>query len=124
VSLLAILIIVFVALATVLFVGGFVAAGRRQRARAADLAAKVEAADQALAAARAGDRGWDIAVLQAAARAAFASRADGREPDQLHLVQVIDRPGTDADEAVFRAVAGHREEDVVLGREGGQWVAR
>jgi hypothetical protein len=37
---------------------------------------------------------------------------------------VVDRPGTDADEAVFRVNDGDRGEDVVLGREGGQWVAR
>ena len=63
-------------------------------------------------------------MLEAAARQAYVSRFEGREPEQLHLVQVVDRPGTEADEAVFRAIDGHREEDVMLGREGGQWVAR
>ena len=123
-STLAIILIAFGVLALVLFVGGFVVAGRRARARDADLRTQIEAADQALAQARAGDRGWDPDVLQAAARQAYASQSDGREPEQLYLVQVIDRPGTDADEAVFRAIDGHREQDLVLGREGGQWVAR
>jgi type II secretory pathway pseudopilin PulG len=124
VSLIGILIVAFVVLAALLFVGGFIASGRRQRARSTQLVAKIEAADQALAQARAGDRGWDLEVLHAAAREAFASRFDGRQPDRLHLVQVIDRPGTEQDEAVLRAVHGHREEDIVLGRQGDRWVAR
>jgi type II secretory pathway pseudopilin PulG len=124
VSTFAIIVIVLAALLLVLFIGGFVANERRQRAHAAQLREQIEAADQALAQARAGDRGWDLALLEAAAREAYASRSDGREPDQLLLVQVVDRPGTDADECVFRAIGGQREEDVVLGREGDQWVAR
>ncbi len=79
---------------------------------------------EALAQARAGDRGWDLAVLQAAARQAFASGHGGHEPERLELIQVVDRPGTDADEAVFRAVHGHHAPDIVLGREGDRWVAR
>jgi type II secretory pathway pseudopilin PulG len=124
VSVLAIVLIAVAALLLLLFIGGYIANGRHQRARATRLRAQIEAADQALAEARAGDRGWDLAVLESAARQAYVSRFDGREPEQLHLVQVVDRPGTDADEAVFRAIDGHREQDVVLGREGGQWVAR
>jgi type II secretory pathway pseudopilin PulG len=124
VSTLAIILIVIAALLILLFIGGLVANARVRRARAAELQRQVEAADQALAQARAGDRGWDMAVLEAAARDAYASRSGGRAPEQLHLVQVVDRPGTDADEAVFRAIDGHQESDVVLGRDGGQWVAR
>jgi type II secretory pathway pseudopilin PulG len=124
VSLLGIIIVVFVVLALIMFIGGFIVAGRRQRARAADLQSKIEAADQALAAARAGDRGWDLELIETAARDAFAQRSGGREPDRLHIVQVIDRPGTDEDECIVRAGHGHHEEDVVLGRQGGQWVAR
>jgi len=124
VSLLAILIVVFVVLAVVFFVGGYIAAGRRREGREAQLLQAIKSADAALAQARAGDRGWDLAVLEAAAREACASRFGGLQPERLHLIQVVDRPGTDADEAVFRIIAGHRQEDVVLGREGGQWVAR
>jgi hypothetical protein len=124
VSLLAILIIAFVVLAVVFFVGGYIAAGRRRQGREAKLLEATKAADEALAQARAGDRGWDLALLQTAAREAYASRFDGRQPEELHLVQVVDKPGTEADEAVFRAIDGHREEDVVLGREGDRWVAR
>jgi len=124
VSVLAIVLIALGVLIVVLFVGGYIASGRIAQARAERLRAQIEAADQALAEARAGDRGWDLAILESAARQAYVSRFDGREPEQLHLVQVVDRPGTDADEAVFRAIDGNRERDVVLGREGGQWVAR
>ena len=107
-----------------LFVGGFIANARHTRAREAERRAQVEAADQALAQARAGDRGWDLAALQAAAREAFAAEHGGHEPDQLDLIQVVDKPGTEADEAVFRCAHGHHEHDVVLGREGERWVAR
>jgi len=124
VSLIAILIVAFVVLAVVFFVGGYIAAGRRRDAREGELLAQIQAADEALAQARAGDRGWDLDVLQSAAREAYANRFEGREPEQLHLIQVVDKPGTEADEAVFRAIDGHREEDVVLGREGDRWVAR
>jgi hypothetical protein len=124
VSVLAIVLIALAVLVIVLFVGGYIANGRIARARAARLHAQIEAADQALAEARAGDRGWDLATLESAARQAYVSRFEGREPEQLHLIQVVDRPGTDADEAVFRAIDGNREQDVVLGREDGQWVAR
>jgi type II secretory pathway pseudopilin PulG len=124
VSVLAIILIVLAALILLLFVGGLVANARRQRAREAQLHEQIEAADNALAEARAGDRGWDLPALEEVARQACAGRFGGRQPEQLHLVQVLDRPGTDADEAVFRAIDGDHEEDVVLGREGGQWVAR
>jgi type II secretory pathway pseudopilin PulG len=124
VSLIAILIIAFVVLAVVFFVGGYIAAGRRRDARESQLLVQIQAADEALAQARAGDHGWDLALLQTAAREAYATRFEGREPEQLHLIQVVDKPGTEADEAVFRAVDGHREEDLVLGREGDRWVAR
>jgi hypothetical protein len=124
VSTLAIILIVLAALFLLLFIGGFLVNDRRQRAREAELHAQIEAADNALAQARADDRGWDLPALEAVAREACASRFGGRQPEALHLVQVLDRPGTDADEAVFRAIDGDHEEDVVLGRESGQWVAR
>ena len=123
-SALAIVLIVLAAVILLLFAGGFVANARRHRAREAQLDAQIEAADQALAQARADDRGWDLPALQAAARAAFAAGHDGAEPERLDLVQVIDRPGIEADEAVFRCVHGHHEHDIVLGREGDRWVAR
>ena len=75
-------------------------------------------ADQHLAAAHAEDNGWERTGLEAAARSAIEQRT-GAAPRELVLVQVIDRPGTDADEAVFHADGT----ELVLGRRDGQWVA-
>ena len=109
-------------LAVLLFIGGYIVTvppPGAARAPGAD-----QAADEALAQARASDRGWDL-DLEAAAREAYASRFDGREPEKLHLIQVVDKPGTEADEAVFRAVVGlRRDESITLGRrEDGAWFA-
>jgi hypothetical protein len=41
---------------------------------------------------------------------------------ELHLVQVVDRPGTDEDQAVFRVVTDRGERTLVLGRRDGAWV--
>ncbi len=99
------------------------ASGRAARAREARLKAEVEQANQALAQAHAGDNGWDAAQMEAAARAAWSSGHHAGEPiAALHLVQVVDRPGIDADEAVYRIVgAGGHEHDVVLKRSGDGW---
>jgi hypothetical protein len=115
-----IVVAVIIVLLIVLFIGGYVVLGRRRAATDAELRARIEAADAELAQARAQDRGWERATIEAAARAAVAPR----EVAQLHLVQVVDRPGTDADQAVFRVVgADGRESTVTLGRRDGAWVA-
>jgi hypothetical protein len=102
------------------FLGGYVVLGRRRAGDEADLKARVEAADAALADARAEDKGWERATIEAAARAAVAPR----EPRDLHLVQVVDKPGTDADQAVFRVVLQDgAEQTVTLGRRDGAWIA-
>ena len=61
--------------------------------------------------------------MEAAARTAWSAGHHAGEPiAALHLVQVIDRPGIDADEAVYRVVgAGGHEHDVVLKRSGDGW---
>lgn len=111
---------VLVVLLVVFFVGGYIANSRRRDALDADLRARIEAADAELAQARAQDRGWERATIEAAARAAVAPR----EVRALHLVQVIDKPGTDADQAVLRVVgADGSESTVTLGRRDGAWVA-
>jgi hypothetical protein len=58
--------------------------------------------------------------MERAAREAFArqSPADVRA---LHLVQVVDRPGTEEDQAVFRVVTDHGAEYVHLHRRGDRW---
>lgn len=104
----------------VLFAGGYVVLGRRRALVEAELKQRIEAANDALAEARAEDKGWERATIEAAARAAVAPR----EAKDLHLVQVVDKPGTDADQAVFRVVLQDGAEDTVtLGRRDGAWVA-
>ena len=116
---LLIVVIVVVVLVVVLFIGGYVATTRRNAAGADELRARVQEADQHLARAHAEDKGWERSGLEAAARAAYRERHGG-EPRALHLVQVVDKPGIEEDEAVFQA-DGDR---IVLGREGDTWVIR
>ena len=111
---LGVVLIVLAVLLLFFFVGGLIANRRRYDAEDAALRKQIEEADQALAAAHAEDKGWDRATMEAAAREALGRPADG-----LELVAVLDRPGTDADEAVFRTADG---EEVRLGRRGGDWV--
>jgi Tfp pilus assembly protein PilE len=118
-SALAIVLIVLAVLILLLFTGGYVANARRRTAERAALHARVQEADRHLAAAHAEDKGWERSSLEAAARAAFAER-HGVQPRELNLIQVVDRPGTDEDEAVFSG-DGH---ELVLGRRGGSWVAK
>jgi Tfp pilus assembly protein PilX len=97
------------------------------RARARDderLRAQVEAANDALAAAHAEDRGWERATLEAAARKAYDAANPGMPATELTLVQVVDLPGVDEDEAVFRVVSGAGESRLTLGRRGGEWHAQ
>ncbi len=116
---LAIVLIVVAVLVLLLFAGGYVANARRREADRAALHARAQEADRHLAAAHAEDKGWERATLEAAARSAFAER-HGVQPRELQLVQVVDRPGTDEDEAVF---SGDGQE-LVLGRRDGAWIAR
>jgi hypothetical protein len=115
-SALAVVLIVFVVLLVLLFVGGYVANSRRREAERAALHARAREADRHLASAHAQDKGWERTVVEEAARAAYIAR-HGSEPQRLMLVQVIDRPGVDEDEAVFD-VDGDK---LVLGRRGGEW---
>jgi hypothetical protein len=123
VSTLAVILVVLGVLIVLLFAGGLVANARYRRVQEQRLRAEIEAANEALADAHALDKGWDLATMQAAAREAFAARHPGAQATELHLVQVVDKPGTDEDLAVFRAVTPDgRHETVTLGRRDGAWV--
>jgi hypothetical protein len=114
------LIVVLVALA-VLAIGGVVAR-RAQLARSRGAFDRsLERVNDDLARAAAQDRGWDRGTLEAAARRIFAAER-GAEPDELVLVEVLDRPGTDDDRAIFRAEAAGGAHALTLGRRGGEWV--
>jgi hypothetical protein len=80
--------------------------------------ASLEQVNRDLAAAAAQDRGWDRDTLETAARRIYAEQR-GADPPELVLVEVIDRPGTDQDQAVFRCGDAH----LTLGRRDGEWVS-
>lgn len=122
-SAVAIVLIVLALLVLALVGGGYVAAARRTRARDAQLLEQLSHAERALAQAHAADKGWDRVTLEAAARAAAAQRFSGSGVRSLRLVQVIDRPGTDADQAVFLVETDDGEHSITLGRSGGVWGA-
>jgi hypothetical protein len=123
VSVLGIVVVVIVVLVAVLVAGGIVISRRRARAHEPGLRAELEEVNQALASAHAEDKGWHRDLLEQAAREAFAERstADVRE---LQLVQVVDRPGKDDDQAVFRVITDHGSEYLHLDRHGDRWLPR
>ena len=105
----------------VLVVGGALAR-RAQLARSrAAFERSLERVNRELAEAAAQDRGWDRATLETAARRIFAEQR-GAEPQELVLVEILDRPGTDEDRAVFRAEQGGSTHTLTLGRREGEWV--
>jgi hypothetical protein len=114
---LAIVIGVFVALVILLAIGGIIGRRRQLAATQDRFEASLAQVNRDLAAAHAQDRGWAREGLEAAARAAYAEQR-GSEPSELTLVQIVDRPGTDEDKAVF-AIGGER---LTLGRARGEWV--
>lgn len=123
-SVLAIILIVLAAIVILLAIGGTVAAKRRQQANYDRLRAQVEEANEQLAFAKAEDRGWERSTMEAAAREAFGAQTGGSLTiSELHLVQVIDKPGTDDDEAVYVVeTPDGKQHRVRLGRRGGDWI--
>ena len=122
-SLLAIIAIVLAALIVIFFVGGLIIARRRAEAHEPHLRKHVAAADRALEAARAVDKGWDVVHLEEAARAVLALKAPDFQYDTLHLVLVDDRPGTEHDRAEFLAAAPSGVVRVGVSRHDNTWVA-
>jgi uncharacterized Ntn-hydrolase superfamily protein len=114
-------LIIVLAVLLVLAVGGAIAR-RAQLARTRDaFESALDRANRDLAAAAAQDKGWDRETMEAVARRVFATER-GTEPDSLELIEVIDLPGIDQDEAVFRAHHGDHSHDITLGRRDGEWV--
>ena len=123
-STLAIILIVVGVVIAIFIVLGFLGARARDRRQAPNWAQHVAAADAQLEQARASDRGWDRAVMEEAARSALTNSRPDWAFENLHLVLVDDRPGTDEDRAHFMAVGdGGDEARIVLTRQGGTWSA-
>ena len=113
-----IVLIVIAAVLLLLLVGGYVASRRR----AEHWSEHVAAAERALEAAFATDRGWDRDLLHGAARDALGSHKPGWEYKDVHLVVVEDRPGVEQDRAHLVAVGEDGETRVVLTRDAdGGW---
>jgi hypothetical protein len=111
-------LIIVLAVLVVLAVGGAFARSRQLARSRPAFEASLEQVNRDLAAAAAQDRGWDRDTLEDAARRLYREQR-GTEPGELVLVEVLDRPGTDEDKAVFR-VDG--KEHITLGRHSGDWV--
>jgi len=112
-------LLIVLAVLLVLAIGGAVARSRQLARSRPAFDASLEHVNRDLAAAAAQDRGWDRATLEDAARRIYANEHGGTEPAELVLVEVLDRPGTDEDQAVFRVGGGRH---LTLGRHDGQWV--
>jgi hypothetical protein len=121
---LEIVVLAVLVLLALLVGGGYVAGARRARLREVGLRRELESAERAFAQARALDKGWDRDLLADAARAAAAERFGDAAVGEPLLVQVLDRPGTDADQAIFHVeTADGTAHRMTLGRAGGEWGA-
>ncbi len=114
------LIIVIIVL-LLLIAGGVYARSRQLKRTRPAFERSLAQVERDLVAAAAADRGWDREHLESAARRIGAAQL-GAEPEELTLVEVVDRPGTDEDEAVFNVLAGGTRHRLVLGRRDGEWV--
>ena len=123
-STLAIILVVIAVVVVVLLILGLLGARARDRQQAETWQQRVAEADAALEQARAADKGWDREAMTQAARSALAEARPDWSYDELLLVLVDDRAGTDEDRAHFVAIDdGGLEARVILTRRGDRWVA-
>lgn len=122
-STLAIVLIIAAVVVLALLVAATVAVRRRTERGQEDYARHLAAADHALEAARASDRGWDRAVMEDVVRAALNEHRPGWDFRSLDLVLVDDRPGVHEDRAQFAASDGDERVLVVLTRGEAGWTA-
>jgi hypothetical protein len=120
-STLAIILVVVVGVWILLLAGGLLASRRHHGAREGEAARNITKADRALEHARAGDKGWDRAALEEAARSAIETRRPGWFYDDLALVLVDDRPGIEQDRAHFVASSHGESVRVILARTDAGW---
>lgn len=122
-STLAVILIVAAVVVITLLVLATLAVRKRLEQHGADYSRHLAAADHALEAARASDRGWDRAVMEDVARAALNERRPDWDFRSLDLVLVDDRPGVTEDRAHFEASDGDQKVLVVLSRGEAGWTA-
>jgi hypothetical protein len=120
-STLTIVLIVVAVIVIALFIGGLLAARARQRRHAPVYEEHLREADRELERARAADRGWDPAVLEAAVREALGQSHPGTDFRDLVLVLVDDQPGVREDRAHYEAYSGDDHVRVVLTRDEQGW---
>ena len=118
----AIIVLAVFAAFLLLALFGALAASLRNRRRRERFGSSLDEVDRSLADARATDRGWERGALEAAARRAFEAERPGVEIHELTLVQVVDKPGTEEDKAIFRVRSDGGESRLTLGRHGDDWV--
>lgn len=121
-STLATVVVAIVAVLLLLALGGMVANARRRRALEPRLEASLDEVNRRLAEAHAADKGWERGALEAAAQRAFGELRPGEEVREHVLVQVVDRPGTEEDKAVFRVRSDAGVAYLTMGRRDGAWV--
>ena len=114
-------LIIILAVFAVLILGGIYARNRQLARSRPAFERALSRVDQDLAAAAATDRGWDRELLEGAARR-ISTEHFGAEPEELTLVEVIDKPGTEEDQAVFEVTSGGDRHRLVLGRRDGDWI--
>jgi hypothetical protein len=122
-STLAVILIAAAIVVVLLLMAATIAVRRRTERDRPAYERHLAAADHALEAARASDRGWDRAVMEDVARAALNQHRPGWDFRSLDLVLVDDRPGVEEDRAHFRAGDGDRQVVVVLRRGEAGWTA-
>jgi hypothetical protein len=118
----AIVAIAIAAALVLLAIGGALANARHHRRTAGEFRLSVEHVNRALAAAHAHDRGWEPEHLAAAARAAFEAERPGVTVLEQTLVAVVDLPGVEQDQAVFRFTTEAGQARATMGRDAaGAW---
>jgi hypothetical protein len=122
-STLAIILVAAAVVVVGLLFAATLAVRRRTEQARPDYARHLAAADHALEAARASDRGWDRAVMEDVARAALNEHRPNWDFRSLDLLLVDDRPGVHEDRAHFEASDGDRRVLVVLTRGEEGWTA-
>jgi hypothetical protein len=118
----AIIAVAVAGVVILLAIGGLFANARHRRRTVGEFQVSVDAVNRALAEAHAHDKGWEPRALAEAARRAFEAERPGVTVVDQTLLAVIDRPGVEEDQAVFRITSDAGETRVTLDRDvSGDW---